>query len=176
MFNICKLEPIRRFIAADRDVVVTEADIAPCIDDLTETLSSAFEDAKERLRDHILTRVTHGSVTQSEKFKELQLAMIPLQCASCRHLVFSFDELKMHACTPSEQGLSRTVARGHRMDVTLPDTEFPYAFTFRPDTCRILQQIIRTVGLDHTTATSVQMDEKDASFAVANVLKLRPRT
>lgn len=164
LFNICRLEPIRHLIDADRSVTVTEADLAPCMDNLPETLLKAIEGVKERLRNHVLTRMAHGSVTQSEEFKELQLAMISFQCASCRHLVFSFNELKVHACTPPDQGVSRTIVACYRTAPIQPDTEFPYTFMFCADGVPILQKLIQAVGLDHQTATAMQMDERDFRF------------
>ncbi|KAF5329543.1 hypothetical protein D9619_009364 [Psilocybe cf. subviscida] len=147
--NVCNLPEFAVLVKAGRDRTITPADFVPCFDRLAASLVSAYEATRTRLRTRVLAAndsLFDSDLTQTQPFKDLELATTVFRCIGCELLVFGWGDIRSHCCNGSEQELGLRVQCFDETGEPLT-TSLPGMLNFR----------IHALGMDPKTTTTAEL-------------------
>ncbi|KAF5310607.1 hypothetical protein D9619_007761 [Psilocybe cf. subviscida] len=165
------LQPFRDVIEADGSTVVTKADLEPYMQNIAETLTAAKDALKARLVDraaasHRSAQVPDGALAEGgpelEPFQIFELATTAFKCGSCQKAVYGWDEITSHFCSAGDNGIQNLSSYYDR--TAIYNLEYPYEFSFSPESAGAVRTVIKTSGLDPVSATVAEMDANDLRF------------
>ena len=150
--EISAFEPFARHIEADVEVEVDRTTFDDAFLALPNLLATATEQRKVTLR-----TLMDGTLREDGGIglEPLDLATAVFQC-SATHTVFGWDEIATHHCLPGLEDWSF---------YPYPKLEgAPVDLKYSPKIANIVRKVAQLVGLDATTATAADFDEKNLRF------------
>lgn len=165
--NVCNLPEFSALVQAGRDHTITAENFALCLDGFQESLRSAYERTRARLR----TRVSVAAdpffdpeLASTPQFDDLELATIVFRCDKCQFGVFGWDDVRSHCCSDEHEYLGLRLEyyffsmSSVRDDLAHWNAEFPYTFEYWEAGSVAVRRVISSLGMDPTTTTTAQLD------------------
>lgn len=151
---------------AEPDREVTLADFSVLMEGLGQSLASAYEETRNRLRQRVLSANDPlvSELRHTQQFQNLELASFVLRCGTCRTASFGWDDVWSHCCKDEHEGLCLRVWRTWHVPYNVIDemreynVEFPYTFEYWECGSVAVREVIKSLGMDPRTTTTAQLD------------------